>query len=408
MKKHNTAILIEKYINGTCTLEERDQLLTWYRSQQKASIEWPATVGMDETAVYQRIFSKIEIGIDAAPALTHKLHPKDEQVANYHQPRLKNNVFGWQKVAVAAAIVLTSSIGIYFQHLHTWTSVNEELVFKNEVKPGGNKAVLKLADGSEVILDGVESGALAQRKDIDFDQTKSGQLVYNKQLQSASDSPESLKYNTVSTPKGGQYRIVLPDGTKVWLNAASSIRFPTIFQAGERRVNISGEVYFEVAKNKQHPFRVVADTQLLEVLGTKFNINAYADQSQISTTLAEGSIKLGRLQHSEYQVLKPGQQALMNTKDSSPIKISSADLEEALAWKNEAFVFNNTSTNEVMKQMERWYNVEVLYRGTAPTLSFTGVIPRDSNLSTFLKVLEGTGGVKFGIEQNKVIIQKTK
>ena len=163
-----------------------------------------------------------------------------------------------------------------------------------------------------------------------------------------------------------------------------------------------------MAKNKHQPFRVIADQQVLEVLGTKFNINAYADQQQINTTLAEGSVKLGRLKSSNYQFLKPGEQAQMNTKEQSPAKISTADLEEVLAWRNDAFVFNNTPINEVMKQMERWYNVELVYKGAAPNLYFTGVIPRESNLSTFLRVLEGTGGVKFGIEQNKVIIQKIK
>ncbi|WP_316820015.1 FecR family protein [Pedobacter gandavensis] len=408
MKKHDTAILIEKYINGTCTVEEREQLLTWYRSQQKQTVEWPATVGMDESAVYQRIYSGIEQRIDAAKPLIHKLHPASEVAINTNQIRLNRHTFGWKKIAAAAAIVLTSSIGIYMNHLHAPASSNQQLVFKNEVKPGGDKAILKLADGTEVVLDGTKSTKLTQRGDIDFSQSKNGQLVYNKHAANTSLAPEDLKYNTVSTPKGGQYRIVLPDGTKVWLNAASSIRFPTMFQTGERRVNISGEVYFEVTKNKHQPFLVLANTQRLEVLGTKFNINAYEDQSQISTTLAEGSIKIGRIQQDDSQILKPGQQALLNTKDESPLRITTADMEEALAWKNEIFVFNNTPTKEVMKQMERWYNVEVVYRTEVPNLHFTGVIPRDSKLSTFLKVLEGTGAVKFGIEQNKVIIQKTK
>ncbi|WP_316839699.1 FecR family protein [Pedobacter gandavensis] len=401
MRKEDTAILIEKYIDGTCTIEEREQLLNWYRSQQKEIVEWPATVGMDENSVYQRIFSKVEQGIELEI-------PRLEETIPSGKIASRTSIFSWQKVAAAAAVVLTSSIGIYFYQQHTKTPQPIQLVFKNEVKPGGDKAILKLADGSELELDEAGNDLLAQRKDIDFSHTKGGQLVYNKQSGSSSDDANTLKYNTVSTPKGGQYRIILPDGTKVWLNAASSIRFPTVFQPGERKVNISGEVYFEVAKNKHQPFRVISDAQILEVLGTKFNINAYTDQAQISTTLAEGSVKLGRIQTNDYQILKPGQQAQMSNKDLSPPKISTVDLEEALAWKNEAFVFNNTPTTEVMKQMERWYNVEVQYKGAVPNLYFTGVIPRDSNLSTFLRVLEGTGGVKFGIEQNKVIIQKTK
>lgn len=402
MKRDDTPILIQKYINGTCTEQEREQLLKWYRSPQNEIVEWPAAAGMEEEAVYQRIFSKIEQGIDQKHSPVHQLIPDTASV------QLKKSNFNWQKIAVAAALILTSGIAIYFYQQYPASPRIEQLTFKNEVKPGGNKAILKLADGSEVVLDAAANGRLAQRKDINFSNTKDGQLAYNKQKNTPSDNPEALKYNTVSTPKGGQYRIILPDGTKVWLNAASSIRFPTNFLPGERKVTISGEVYFEVAKNKHQPFRVIADQQILEVLGTKFNINAYADQQQINTTLAEGSVKLGRLKSSNYQVLKPGEQAQMKTIDENPAKISSADLEEVLAWKNDAFVFNNTPTQEVMKQMERWYNVELVYKGAAPILYFTGVIPRESNLSTFLRVLEGTGGVKFGIEQNKVIIQKTK
>lgn len=402
MKRDDTPILIQKYINGTCTEEEREQLLKWYRSPQNEIVEWPAAAGMEEEAVYQRIFSKIEEGIDQKHSPVHQLIPDTEGL------QLKKSNFNWQKIAVAAALILTSGMAIYFYQQYPASAPIEQLTFKNEVKPGGNKAILKLADGSEVVLDAAANGRLAQRKDINFSNTKDGQLAYNKQKNTTSDNAEALKYNTVSTPKGGQYRIILPDGTKVWLNAASSIRFPTNFLPGERKVTISGEVYFEVAKNKHQPFRVIADQQILEVLGTKFNINAYADQQQINTTLAEGSVKLGRLKSSNYQVLKPGEQAQMKTIDENPAKISSADLEEVLAWKNDAFVFNNTPTQEVMKQMERWYNVELVYKGAAPILYFTGVIPRESNLSTFLRVLEGTGGVKFGIEQNKVIIQKTK
>ncbi|MBC8986581.1 FecR domain-containing protein [Pedobacter sp. N36a] len=402
MKRDDTPILIQKYINGTCTKEEREQLLRWYRSPKHEIVEWPDAPGMDETAVYQRIFSKIEQEIDSKRSAVTPLTPDSSEL------KTRKLHFNWQKIAVAAALILTSGIAVYFYQQYPASPHIEQLTFKNEVKPGGNKAILKLADGTELVLDGAKNGALAQRKDINFSNTSDGQLAYNRQKNDPSGNAEALNYNTVSTPKGGQYRIILPDGTKVWLNAASSIRFPTNFLPGERKVTISGEVYFEVAKNKHQPFRVIADKQILEVLGTKFNISAYKDAPQISTTLAEGSVKLGRLKFNNYQVLKPGEQAQMKTTDENPAKISAADLEEVLAWKNDAFVFNNTPTNEVMKQMERWYNVELVYKGTAPDLYFTGVIPRESNLSTFLSVLEGTGGVKFGIEQNKVIIQKIK
>jgi transmembrane sensor len=391
MKNENPSLLIQKYINGTASPEEREQLLNWYRSQQPETVEWPSATETEEKQVYDRILSKIDQHIDTP----------------YQQP---GSFSKWYHVAAAAAIFMVGSFATFLYFDKAAPEKVQVLTFKNDVKPGGNKAILKLADGSELILDGATKAASAHQLGLNIARISDGALAFHRQPNDTqTGAAKELKYNTISTPKGGQYRIVLPDGTKVWLNAISSIRFPNYFSAGERRVEITGEAYFEVSKNKQMPFRVISGQQALEVLGTKFNINAYANEPQISTTLAEGSIRLNRINASGFSTLKPGEQAQLKTANSRlGAKIVTADLDEVLAWKNNAFVFNDMPITEIMQQIERWYDVELVYSGPKPNLLFTGIIPRNSNLSTFLKVLEGSGGLKFGIEHKKVIIQSTR
>ncbi|RQO69714.1 hypothetical protein DBR43_16755 [Pedobacter sp. KBW06] len=390
MKNENPSLLIQKYINGTASPEEREQLLNWYRSQQPETVEWPSARETEEKQVYDRMLSNIDRHIDAS----------------YPQPVPLSK---WYYIAAAAAIFMVGSFATVLYLDKAAPEKVQVLTYKNDVKPGGNKAILKLADGSELVLDGATKATFAHQEGLNIARISDGQLAFDKQPKGAQTESGTPKYNTISTPKGGQYRIILPDGTKVWLNAISSIRFPSYFSAGERRVEITGEAYFEVSKNKQMPFRVISGQQVLEVLGTKFNINAYTNEPQINTTLAEGSIRLNRINTSESSILKPGEQAQLKTGNSRlAAKIVAADLDEALAWKNDAFVFNDMPITEIMQQIERWYDVELVYSGAKPDLRFTGIIPRNSNLSTFLRVLEGSGGLKFGIEHKKVFIQSTR
>lgn len=390
MKNENPSLLIQKYINGTASPEEREQLLNWYRSQQPETVEWPSARETEEKQVYDRMLSNIDRHIDAS----------------YPQPVPLSK---WYYIAAAAAIFMVGSFATVLYLDKAAPEKVQVLTYKNDVKPGGNKAILKLADGSELVLDGATKATFAHQEGLNIARISDGQLAFDKQPKGAQTDSGTPKYNTISTPKGGQYRVILPDGTKVWLNAISSIRFPSYFSAGERRVEITGEAYFEVSKNKQMPFRVISGQQVLEVLGTKFNINAYTNEPQINTTLAEGSIRLNRINTSESSILKPGEQAQLKTGNSRlAAKIVAADLDEALAWKNDAFVFNDMPITEIMQQIERWYDVELVYSGAKPDLRFTGIIPRNSNLSTFLRVLEGSGGLKFGIEHKKVFIQSTR
>jgi ferric-dicitrate binding protein FerR (iron transport regulator) len=208
-------------------------------------------------------------------------------------------------------------------------------------------------------------------------------------------------YNTISTPKGGQYQVTLSDGSKVWLNAASSLRFPATFSGKERKVELTGEGYFEVAHNKKMPFHVTVNDLDVEVLGTHFNINAYADESAIKTTLLEGSVKV--VKGNETKIIEPGEQASVTTSEDEINVKQQVDLEQVVAWKNGIFQFERADIESVMRQISRWYDIDVDYHGRVSE-HFGGTISRDVNISDVLKMLEMTGGVNFKIDGKKVIV----
>jgi len=201
---------------------------------------------------------------------------------------------------------------------------------------------------------------------------------------------------------GGEYQVVLADGTKVWLNALSSIRFPTSFKGSERKVEITGEAYFEVAKNARMPFRVIGGSQTVEVLGTHFNINAYPDESAVATTLLEGSVKVA-MHDGQAKVLKPGEQALI-FKENNSFRVKEVDAEDAVAWKNGYFQFNDDDLKTIMNQLSRWYNVEIVYQQANLDQKFGGTISRSKNLSQVLRILELTGNVRFRVEGRRITV----
>ncbi|HET9434584.1 MAG TPA: FecR domain-containing protein, partial [Chitinophagaceae bacterium] len=267
--------------------------------------------------------------------------------------------------------------------------------FKNDVSPGGNKATLTLADGSTIVLDEAQNGELAQQgnsKIIKLD----GKLSYDP----INKNPKEVVYNTISTPNGGQYQLELADGSRVWLNATSSIHFPTTFIGKERRIEITGEAYFEIAKNRKMPFVVAINGAEVQVLGTHFNINAYNDEDNVKTTLLEGSIKFVNGDHSN--ILKPGQQSQL-AKDGTFKVANDVNVDEVVAWKNGLFAFENASIEKVMRQFSRWYDVEIEYRGKTDDL-FIAEMRRNIKLSDALRALELTGRVKFDIDGKKIIV----
>jgi ferric-dicitrate binding protein FerR (iron transport regulator) len=273
-----------------------------------------------------------------------------------------------------------------------------------DIIPGGNKAILTLADGSTILLDSAANGSLAKQGNTKIIKLDAGQLSYSPSL--AGNRGEPTLYNTIATPRGGQYQVLLPDGSKVWLNAASSIKFPTAFTGKTREVEMTGEVYMEIAKNTKQPFLVKANGTEVQVLGTSFNMNAYNDEEAIQTTLIEGSVKVILPQSSgsskKEWLLKPGEQVEVMNSQTAKI-ISNADIEKVMAWKNGAFNFNDADLPAVLRQLERWYDINVKYEGIVPQKKFKGGMDRNVNLSDMLEVLKDMG-IKFKMEGRTLVV----
>lgn len=298
---------------------------------------------------------------------------------------------GWAAAAVIL-VLLTAGIIIWQQRVQQPPQVSQAAA--PVILPGGNKAVLTLADGSSITLDSMGHRTIQQGAATVNQQ--GGRLVYN-----AGNGDALVSYNTLRTPRGGQFRLTLPDGTGVWLNAASSITYPTAFNGAARNVTVTGEVYFEVAQIPNKPFMVkVNDHTAIQVLGTQFNISAYADEATVNTTLLQGSIKVTA--GSNARVLQPGQQA--QTTDGGALQVlDHADTDQAIAWKNGSFNFNGKGLPEVMRQLSRWYDIEVVFSGKVPVRKFGGEIQRSLPLSEVLEILQQMD-VKFKIKDEKTLI----
>ncbi len=304
-------------------------------------------------------------------------------------------------VAVAAGTVLvvhktTAPAGLAVQQPRT--------AVQADVPPGSNKALLTLADGSTIALDSVHTGSLMRQGNTRVLKLAGGQLKYDA-IAGADHSKSS--YNVLSTPRGGQYRLVLPDGSRVWLNAASAIRYPTAFNGKDREVEVSGEAYFEITKNSSMPFRVLtvnhpgdADPMTIDVLGTHFNVNSYADEDAIRTTLLEGSVRVTK--DNSAGLLKPGQQAQLK-KDGVFSWVQDADVEAAVAWKDGVFEFGDEELPVILRQISRWYDVDVVYQGHVPTDRFTGRVSRNTSLAGLLKILK-LSDIQVTVENNKIIV----
>lgn len=322
----------------------------------------------------------------------------------------------WWRYAAAVLFILFSAAAyfIFFNHKAKQDMATTEPVekrFTNDVAPGTEKAVLTLADGTTIALDSLANGTIAQQGNTVI-MKEDGLLAYNADTKNLSTA---ILYNTITVPRGGEYRsLVLADGTKVWLNAFSSMRFPTAFTAKERIVEITGEVYFEVAKNPSRPFRVFVAPPLgggggmrVEVLGTHFNVNAYSDEAVIKTTLLEGSVKI--VNGKSLTLIKPGQQAQVpNTAsgDGNIKVINDADVDAAVAWKNGLLVFNQADIKTILKQISRWYDVDIEYKNDIRVPKFYGEIPRTVNLSEVLKIIELNSKLQFTIEDKKVTVKQ--
>lgn len=296
----------------------------------------------------------------------------------------------------AAAILVFISTGILFLYnKQSSQQIANNKPITHDVAPGGNKAILTLSNGSKVVLNNVKNGNLA---------TQAGAMVIKKDSLLSYKATEAnvsqVLYNTITTPNGGQYQLVLADGTKVWLNAASSLKFPTQFNGKDRTVELTGEAYFEVAKNKDKPFNVKTATQTVQVLGTHFDINSYSNETAVKTTLLEGSVKV--FSTAGNVLISPGQQAVLSNDNELSVN-KEADINEVIAWKNGMFQFDEADIQTIMRQVARWYDIDVELKGKMPNYTYHGKIPRNSNASQVLKIL-GLGGINFTIEGRKIII----
>ncbi len=374
-------ILAEKWLNGSATPEERKAFSDWYGENQDAEIEIPEHGGADDEQYRERLLLKVrsEIGSE------QKVRPL------------------WYRLSIAAAVVLMIGSGLaYYLYQRRDTVSDQAMAVVADVLPGGDKATLTLSDGSILALDQVADGALREGKGFVITKNK-GELIY----ETSGTQGAEITYNIIRTPRGGQFRVVLPDGSKVWLNSQSSLKYPTVFRGGERFVELTGEGYFEVAKIKgvggAVPFRInVTNREVVEVLGTHFNIMAYTDEKDIKTTLLEGSVKVVKPGTGRSSVLRPGQQSVYNTAKGFQIS-SDIDASESISWKNGLISYRDADIQTIMRQVERWYDVEVIYSEGIPKRSFTGGISRNSRLSSVLKVLE-LNDIHFKIKDRQITV----
>lgn len=387
--------LIVKYLQSTLTANEQKWLEKWKNERIENSLFFDEVTDSNTLSDKLRLYAAHDQEIALKEAL-RVINAAGQQPVHARPARLFR-IFPNRKWA-AASILLLLAIGSYcwFQFTRPQTVPSGPQQVATNILPGKEGAVLTLADGSQLVLDSLHDGLIA---------TQNGSQIVLKNNKVAyapvSEGNNTIVYNTMRTTKGRQYQFTLPDGTQVWLNAGSSIRYPTAFTGKERRVEMTGEAYFEVAKNKQMPFTINANNKAtIEVLGTHFNVNAYENEESLYTTLLEGSVQVHAAKNTS--ILKPGQQAQV----AGGIRIvDDADLNKVMAWKNGLFDFDNVSLKQAMREIERWYNIEVVYENEVPEITFGGKLPKSISLNDLLSVLEESN-VHFRLDGTKLIVSK--
>jgi transmembrane sensor len=398
MEKNNFLLLIDKYIIGSATPEEK-RLVEAYYERMKNKGQTELTKEQEDSLKFemmQHILKEIQHIPHLEPAKIHK------------------TTYRWHMVAAAAAVIIVFGASLFSYHKKN-NKIFKGDVVATPIKPGGNRAVLTLGDGTKINLNDAAKGKIAENAGILVTKLADGQLLYTilpSKGKNTGNTKEHVHFNTIETPKGGQYQIGLPDGTRVWLNASSSLKYPTVFTGNERSVELNGEGYFEVAKayknGQRLRFIVKTATQEVEVLGTHFNINAYPEEGTVTTTLLEGCVKVISISPSkgkaaDFRLLKPNQQAVLN---SNNFDVNTVNPEEVIAWKDGIFIYNNEDLKTIMRKLSRWYDIDVNYEGNLDSLSFSGSVSRSKNLDEALKILALTGDVKFKIEGRRVIVMK--
>jgi len=370
--------LIQKYRDNTATAAEKDELLQWYRQTAYQDADFPEMEDSVGESMLARLNGEIKPAKTSAPYVR------------------------W--LAAASVILLLGVTGLLISRA-IWPAENTaNTTAFNNILPGSNKAILTLANGTRISLSDAVNGTISNQHGIQITKAANGQLIYTIKATTEAGSEALTAFNTIETPRGGQYQIVLPDGSKVWLNASSSLKFPVNFSLHkERRVALAGEAYFEVAHNADKPFRVATDKQLVEVLGTHFNINAYTDEPGTKTSLLQGKVKITA--GTQVATLAPGQQASL----TNNITVTEANTSDAIAWKNGYFNFDDEKLESIMRSVSRWYDVDVVFEDESlKSETFGAVTTRFSNIAQLLKIMEQTGDASFGIDGKTIRISRKK
>jgi transmembrane sensor len=387
------AHLYKQYIDDTCTKEEREEFLSIVAENQDSD-----SMGSLLDSTWDNLSTK-KLNF---PQADHVL----DNILSQHPKATAKKISIYQYITAIAAMVAIITTGVYFyqkeknKHIPQADTAN--------IKAGTSKATLTLADGTIINLDNATNGELAEQTGIKITKTADGQLIYNIVDDQKNAAQTETAYNTITTPRGGQYQVNLPDGSKIWLNSASSLKYPLLFGKDQRKVELTGEAYFEVTsliKDGHHtkmPFIVKTDKQEVEVLGTHFNINSYIDENLTRSTLLEGSVRVTTLstEHTS-SILKPGQQSILS---NNTLKVQAVDTEEAVAWKNGYFQFNESDLGSIMRQISRWYNIDVVFEGRSPNDLFHFKAPKDQNLTEILKIFE-LNGINLKIEGRTLIVK---
>jgi len=415
MMNQRLPYLLNRYLNKSCSGNE---LAEFY-----ALVNDPANEMEFDDLLSDAIYNTdggYHLNPDRKPAVLQHIFNSGEQEVPVAKPLLVRRGWNWRRLStIAALLLLISTVGLYFFGVPRPFDKGDKQItanHKTQILPGGNNAILTLSNGIVINLQQAENGKLADEGNVSVTKNKNGQLIYNINNTSDKRSINSLSINTLTTPRGGQYQLNLPDGSKVWLNAASSLKFPSTFTGlNQRKVELSGEAYFEIAKvtvkdksarNKEVrlPFIVVTGRQKVEVLGTHFNVNAYTDELNTKTTLLEGSVKVTDADERHTVTLKPGQQSVLN---ADALVIERADVEKGIDWKSGKFIFKNESLESIMRKVARWYDVEVIYAGNVPKQeTFSGTVSRFDDVEKVLRRLELTGEVRFKINGRQITVLK--
>ncbi|MGN6802435.1 MAG: FecR family protein [Ginsengibacter sp.] len=391
--------LFDLYVNDNYTLEEEAELMALLKEDENQE-KLKSLIGN----LIKDTGPEIHLNHERAKAVFDNILLKGNLI---EKENLRNVVSMKQKLAIyhfwfrvaAILILFIGGLTMYLWLRNSSGSFKAVSIADRQSKvvlPDANNAILRISDGTSFVLDSMKDGMSLKRGKTTI--TKEGnEIIYSV---SSLNGGNEIVYSTLTTPHADQYQVVLPDGSKVWLNGSSSIYFPSQFESQKREVKITGEAYFEVSKNKNKPFFVEVGKMAVRVLGTHFNINAYGNEGAIKTSLLEGSVKV--IETNKTQLLKPGEQAVWNEKEDK-ITVNHPNMDEVIAWKNGLFEFHDDDIQAIMREISRWYNVRVKYEGEIPSKKYEGKISRNAKLSEVLKILE-LSDVKFTLRNNEIIV----